>query len=325
MAYGQLPPIPFPQSSISTKLSYVLSTVDGKADLVDPSTGQPLPVNDSINVYKIVPTTPSLNSLQIADAKVIAIGMVNPDGSAIKEQRVSETEYSWREVNGMNRVITMDIGSYNFTLTSNFLNYPAVLQGNNLPTDAQAISTVQNFLSTLQLDYSDFDPNLTTTTDYTISNNSLTPVTNAQQKIMAIKVDFYQRSINNLPILYPFSSDSTLSFIVTGGDTGPQVAQATYFHQVVDTSSQGNSDYPLKTASQAYADLQAGNAYILPGFDPSSGQVSIKSISLGYFIGENNQSYLMPIYVFVGTNNFEAYVSAVTDNVLATPTPSPAQ
>ncbi len=322
MGFGQLPPIPFPQNNINTKLTYTLNTVDGKADLLDPSSGQPLPVSDRINVYKIIQSTPSLNSLQNADLKVAAIGMVNPDGSAIKEQRVSETEYSWTETNGMNRVMYMDISSYNFTLTSNYLNYPSVLAANNLPTDSQAISTALNFLNTLQLDSSDFDSSLTTTTDYTISNGTLVPVTNAGQKIMAVKVNFFQQAVNNLPIDYPNPPDSTLSFIVTGGDSAPQVAQATYIHQVVDTSAQGVSDYPLKTAQQAFADLQAGNAYIVPGFDTSSGQAAIRTISLGYYIGTNPQQYLMPIYIFQGDNNFVAYVSAVSDNVLATPTPS---
>ncbi len=323
--FGLLPPIPFPTSNITTKMTYTLNTVDGRADLLDPSTGQPLPVSDRINVYKIIQTAPSLNSLQTADTKVAAIGMVNPDGSAIKEQRVSETEYSWTETNGMQRVMNMDISSNNFTLTSNYLNYPAVLQANNLPTDSQAISTAQSFLNTLQLDMSDFDSSLTTTTDYTISNGALIPVTTAAQKIMAVKVDFFQQAVNNLPIFYPNPPDSILSFIVTGGDTAPEVAQAKFIHQIVDTSAQGSSDYPLKTAQQAYGDLQAGNAYIVPEFDTSSGQASIRTISLGYYLGTNPQQYLMPIYIFQGDSNFEAYVSAVNDSVLATPTPSPTQ
>ena len=92
---------------------------------------------------KMIPESASLTSLQTAENKVEAIGFVNPDGTPLKEQRLSDTVYRWNQTSGFAQVIDMDISNYNFHISSLYYLYPAVLQGINMPPDSQtAINTV---------------------------------------------------------------------------------------------------------------------------------------------------------------------------------------
>ena len=43
------------------------------------------------------------------------------------------------------------------------------------------------------------------------------------------------------------------------------------------------------------------------------GNVEINNVFPAYYVSTKTQVYLMPIFVFQGSNNFYAYVPAVTD------------
>ena len=68
--------------------------------------------------------------------------------------------------------------------------------------------------------------------------------------------------------------------------------------------------YPTKSADVAFEDLRLGKGVVV--IEPLKPQVSITSIYLGYFMSENYNIYLQPIYIFEGPN-FVAYVSAISE------------
>jgi len=323
MSYGLLPAIPFPKNSTTQPLSYILNTVDGTTHIIDPTTNQVKVIPDRMNIYKIIRPQPDLTSLQTSNDEVQAIGFVTQDdiNQVIPAQRLSDTEYEWDKNYGLPQSLTMDIASHNFHLTSQYLNYPAVLSASNAPTDSSAINTVQNVLSAMQLTPTDIDTSLTTTTDYVIVNGIIRPA-QPGENVMAVRVNFFQNAVDGYQIFYPSNPNTAMSFLVTGGDTQAEIAQATFVHQVIDSST--SSTYPIKTADQAYADLQAGKGYITLSYTGGN-SVNIRTVNLGYYMGEVFQDYLMPVYVFQGDNNFTAYVSAVTDNETTTAQPSPAE
>ena len=111
-----------------------------------------------------------------------------------------------------------------------------------------------------------------------------------------------------------------MNFIVITGKPYPQIAQATFVHQTVDLSNLAT--YPLKTPGQAYADLSSGKSYITPSYTGGA-NVKIQRISLGYYLGEIDQDYLMPVYVFQGDGNYCAYVSALSNVSITAISPSP--
>ena len=105
---------------------------------------------------------------------------------------------------------------------------------------------------------------------------------------------------------YPRPPYSTINFLIVG-DTIDPVVEAQFFHQ--DIAETGET-YPIKTADQAFEELRNGKGYIASFFGTST-TVKIKDVTLGYYISDRPQEYLMPIIVFHGDNDFIAYVSAV--------------
>ncbi len=321
MTFGLLPPIPFPQNTVTQQLTYTLNTVDGTTHSIDPTTNQAQDIPNIIPVYKITHQQPDLTSLQTAKNEVQALGFVDQSQipQVLPEQRLTETEYEWNKTYGLPQSITMDIASNNFHLTSQYLTYPAVLSRTNVPTDSSAVSVTQSALSAMKLTPTDIDNSLTTTTDYVIVNGVIRQAQPAEE-IMAVRVNLFQSAVNNYAIFYPNNPDTTMSFLITGGDTQSEIAQATFVHQTIDTTTSGT--YPLKTSDQAYADLQAGKEYISPSYTGGDA-VNIRTVTFGYYLGETAQDYLMPVYVFQGDNNFTAYVSAVSYSAITMAQPSP--
>jgi hypothetical protein len=60
---------------------------------------------------------------------------------------------------------------------------------------------------------------------------------------------------------------------------------------------------------EAYDDLQKGNAFVVAQVEPD-GPLEITDVSLGYYMGLQNQEYFVPIVVFQG-GTFKGYVNAL--------------
>jgi hypothetical protein len=154
----------------------------------------------------------------------------------------------------------------------------------------------------------DIDDSKTKTSLYSIEAGVLVPVNKiSDTKIVA--VDFFQKDIDKLPIYYEKGTSSTIDFWVGKENVALEVVNVTFLHKNI---SNVFSTYAIKTAQQAYSELQGGKAFIAYK-DPNISEITIKNVSLGYYIGEADQNFLMPIVVFEGSNNFLAYVSAVRD------------
>ena len=154
----------------------------------------------------------------------------------------------------------------------------------------------------------DIDIDLTKTLYYSIQDGQINPesnITNAQ----LIRLDFFQKSINGVPIYYPEVSTSPINAQVVNIRNNPTVIQANFNYQTITTI---NSTYPIKTVDQAFLELKDQKAYIASYFGENT-NILIKNVTLGYYMGEEKQNYLMPIMIFEGNDGFFAYVSAITD------------
>jgi len=292
VSFGKLPSIVFPNNVSDKNFNYSLNTVTGT-----------LPAfQDRINVYKMVQVSPDLLALKKAISNVSSVGFTNP------EIPVSAKVYQWNDNGPLNRSITMDIFSTDFSLSSTFISDPTVQSAINLPDPTTAISTAQSFLSSMSSFPDDIDNAKTNTLLFSINNNTLTTATSISNA-QIIEVDFFQKDIDKLPIYYPKAVNSTINVLVVGGKDQPQVAQVNFSHQTVSNQS---ATYPIKTAQDAYSLLRQGQGYIASYFGTST-DISIKNVFLAYYIGDKKQNYLYPIAVFEGDNGFFAYVPIITD------------
>jgi hypothetical protein len=280
VAFGKLDPQLFPASVTDKKLTYKINTLTG---FLPSFTGQ-------IKIFKIKTAAPDLLSLSNAKTKVAAAGFKS------MPTQISDINYKWANTDslGLSQAITMNIVNNNYILTSDFLANQSAPSG-DLPNEKDSITTATDYLSQIN----------TFPTDIDTGNGSFTPVASLADA-KAVKVDFFQKDINNIPVVYEQPNSSNINVLV-----GPkkEILQAQYFYQTPGSES---ATYPIKTSAQAFDDLQKGIAYIA-SYGGSSSNVSVTDAFPAYYISSQDQKYLMPVVVFEGSDNFTAYVPAVTD------------
>lgn len=291
--FGKLEAINFPKTT-NKKLNFSLDTATGN-----------LPnFPTQIKVYKIKKNEPNLLALAKAQDKVGKVGFEKSPAS------LSESIYQWIDEDVLQRTLTMNIFSSNFNMFSSFLADPNAETFNSKDFE-RAKSVAQDFLFSLELFPLDFDTAKTKVNLFSIKNYSLIPATSISSA-QALEISFFQRKFDNLPIYYPRISTSPINVLLGIVNGEPQVVEANSSHQ---TKSDEFSTYPIKSSKESFEELKNGKAYIEAhiGSFGRNDRISIKNISLGYYIGEREQTYLMPIIVFEGNDGFYAYVWAVTD------------
>jgi hypothetical protein len=336
-AYGKIPYIEFPQSTIDQNFTYTIDTLDGT-----------LPVfPDRLIVYPVINETPNLLNLESVKDKISAMRIIDNSGNPLPEIPRGGPVYEWEELTGIQRRVIFDIVAMNFTLTSEYLGSNTVLRASsfrNVADETAAIPVVQEFLESITLLPSDIDFEKTTSPDpefkyltkpqmFTINGGELIPATSLSNA-QVVRVDLYQKDIEykltagtkgnlskfqdfeiKMPILYPKPPYSTINFLVASGNTSLEVVSAIYNHHLPNLEPEEEATYPIKTAEEAFEDLQAGNAYIA-AYSGSDEQILVNKVYMAYYLGESQQEYLMPIIVFEGPNGFFGYVSAVKEDAM---------
>lgn len=292
-AYGKLPKLIFPESATGKTFSYSLDTLTGDLGAFP----------DRSNVYKIIHQEPTLLDLETTRSKAYSVGFKN------SETLITDTRYSFRDPSLIDRLLTINTVSKDFTISSNYLNYPDLLTTGEI-TEANAIQVVADFLDKLGLYPSDFDLSKTSSQLLSLQGGSLF-ASSSLSTAQLVRVDLFQKDINKLPIIYAHPPYSSMHFLV-GGDNSGEILDASFSHQIVDKD---NTAYPIISVTDAYNKLKNDQAYIASYFGDSN-EVTIKDVSLAYYMDSSKQDYLMPIFVFEGKDGFFAYVLAVSPSYI---------
>lgn len=290
--FGKLPPLLFPDDITKKELTYTLDTISGSLPTFE----------DRITVLPIVNAEPTLLNLENARASVGSVGFT------LSENVITDTVYQWTNDKKSDKKMIRNIVSNDFTLNSNYFSYPEVLAATSIPTEQEAKTIAKQFLDNMGLFPADIDEERTSTQLLAIQNATIFPASSLSTAQL-IRVDFFQKAVNEIPIYYPRPPFSTMHFFVGAGDSRGQIVQGQYYHQAV---SEEQATYPLKTPQKAYAELQAGKGYI-GAYYGTSDEVIINEVYLAYYLGEEKQEYLMPIIVFEGKEGFFGYISAISD------------
>ena len=219
---------------------------------------------------------------------------------------LTESIYQWTQPNPPYKKLTMNIFSNDFTLVSDFTSNQAILSGSNLGGEKGATDAVTNFLTSLNNLPSDIDTGKTKTTLLSIQGTNLAPTTSLSNTNI-IQVDLFQKDVDGIPMFYPNPPHSTMSFYVGSGEFSPTVVQGDFLHYSISSPS---AMYPIKTADEAFTDLKEQKAYI-PSFPKNTTSIGIKNVTLGYYLGEEKQQFVQPIYIFDDGEDFAAYVPAI--------------
>ncbi|HSX40117.1 MAG TPA: hypothetical protein VLF68_00740, partial [Candidatus Saccharimonadales bacterium] len=180
VTFGKLPSVVFPQNSSNKSYTYSVDTVTGTLPAFP----------DRATVYKMTSPKPDLLALQNAKQKMSQAGFMSAP------TLIAEGIYQWSDQTSINRKVVIELPAFNFKITSSYLTDPTVLAGSNLPDEAGAKSFTQTFLNNIALFPPDIDATKTATTLYSIRNGVFSSATSLS-KSQIVRVDFYQKDVNN--------------------------------------------------------------------------------------------------------------------------------
>jgi len=288
--FGKLPEINFP-ASIQKDFTYEIDTLTGD-----------LPILPSLaNVYKMEERGPDLLAVDRASTQVAALGFNK------SPQQISDYIYKWTNSEPPNQIIVQDIRLDEFNLTSSFLNYESRITETFI-SETEAKDRSIQFLQLLNMDTQDLDQEKTKVEYQILKNGVINPTTRYLNSNIAT-VYYFQKARDEVPIVYPQGKNSSMKISLAAGSYLDWILEANYSNQKI---LEENSTYPLKSAQQAFEDLENKNAFIL-SHSGENANIKIKEVYLALYSEGKLQKYLTPVIVFEGDNNFIAYVPAVTD------------
>lgn len=295
--FGKLPTLPFPpptEGEVRPNLTFSLETPEG---------GLPaLPSQE--NVYFMPKISSNLLSLQIATDKAVSLGF-SPNW-----QQVSDTLYKFPHVSEHSELL-MNIVSGAFSISFDLKSDSSPLS-RRPPAPEIAAAQIRSYLSSADL----LPDDLTAETTHEFlkqEGENLVPALSLSEASL-IKVNFFRRPYNNLPSLTPKPDESNVWFIVSGlPEKQKQIIAAEFHYFPIDETQ--SSTYPLKTAEDAWNELNSGRAYIASyGLNQEGNQVKIRRIYLAYFDSGEPTEFFQPIIVLEGDKGFAAYVPAVAQD-----------
>lgn len=291
VSFGKLPQISFLPNTTTKSLSYTINTLSGTLPTFP----------DRVKIYQITQPQPNLLALKRAQERVVEAGFDPPATS------ISDTIYQWQTQSQLSKKLTQNILSFNFNLSTNFLNNQNLFNKEPL-SENEAVDVTRSYVSKISLFHEDIDTAKTKITPLLFKDSQLVAATSISTT-QVIRVDLYQKNIDNLPVYYPHPPFSTMNFLVAGKRPREEILEANFYHQIINETS---ATYPIITADEAFSQLKKANAYIAAYYGTDN-QIKIKNVYLGYYLGEITQDYLMPIVIFEGNDGFFAYISAVKE------------
>jgi len=128
-----------------------------------------------------------------------------------------------------------------------------------------------------------------------------------------VEVDFFREDIDNYPVISPkFPNSHNFVLMVFYHDDHKILrAQIKFFEK----SEAEVGIYPIKSGDLAWEELTKGKGLILSN-PKNIKEVVIKEMIFTYLDPDFYQPYFQPVYLFIGEENFAAYVPAVTAEYL---------
>lgn len=243
-------------------------------------------------------------------------------GFLFKPNQPTETNYIWTNQDQLSSRLDMNIVSGHFLLSRVWQNNPAIATMGNFVSDKQVIAETENWLKRVGL----MNEDAMGVERVTYLKDDVGKMVNALSLSDAdfVQLDLFRKNLDEIDqasktkeviASYPFYRTDPLKglvrIVVSGSkNQNEKILGLDYAYTAIDYKKSGT--YYIKTGEEAWAELSAGGGYVSPT-GPKTGEIKIRRIFLGYYDSGTTQQYAMPIYIFLGDQNFTAYVSAVTE------------
>lgn len=206
--------------------------------------------------------------------------------------------------------LTIDISNFNFTYEYLFENNPNEFTGALVPTKNESETKATDFLKSIGKYGDEFARGKTNAVflHYEPTTKQI-QIVEKSKDANAVEVDFYRPDIDSFSIVSSYYPNSQNYVVMMFRDNGFKVLKAQV--KLHEKSQAQIGTYPLKTTKKAYEELQSGGGYVIRRKEDKK-TIVIKKIMLGYIDPTEYQEYLQPVYIFLGEENFVAYVQAVS-------------
>lgn len=294
--FGKLPVLEFPKNqSKNLALSYKLETVTGSFPKM----------SDQAKVYFIPSIAGNLIGLDSATRQAQKMGFT------AEPEKIDDRNYRFIDSDDPNRKLAIDIVSGNLNLVYDYRNVADFFSERDLPGKDQAIQEAKNLLESFDLLTADLETGKKSAIFLKLDENNNLSGVNSLIEAQFAKVFILRGNVNELPVYYSDPNKAPVMIIFSGSrGNKKRLVNLEYNYQVVDYEN--SATYPVITPDKAFENLKAGQGFVA-NFNSDKKDVVIREAIIGYYDSEKLQTYLQPIYVFLGDNNFIGYVSAISE------------
>ncbi|MDH7476510.1 MAG: hypothetical protein QHH09_03505 [Microgenomates group bacterium] len=288
-----------PEATVSADFKFILDNIEG----------QPITATQAAKVYWLPQEKPKFGYREKLFLLAKTLGFDTDNVS----YKLNNSEATFDD--GRQKLI-VDIGNFNFRYELKPENYSEYFAEPMIPDVKEAEKKATDFLIATtrypeELSRGKVNPvfwfyNKEVGQSIVLDNNNLS---NANM----IEIDYYRPDIGDYPAVSPKYYNSQNYVLMVFYKEGYKIlrAQVKFFEK----SEEQVGVYPLISGDRAYQILQNNQALIILS-PPDEKNIIIKKMFLGYFDPDVYQKYLQPVYVFLGDNNFVAYVPAVSEEYL---------
>jgi len=293
-AFGKLPSLQFPVATASPSgaLTFRLETIEGTVPKA----------SESATVF-FMPKLAS-NLLALTKATEFAKRL------EFTSEPIQETKYIYRfeDTEAPLRKLRYEIVSKNFILRYLYEQDMAVFSERNIPLADAAKLEAKNMLQTYGIYEDDIEKGTSTVQFLKLSGDTLVQTTSLSQAD-SVRVDFFRAPVAGTTVITPYPGEGSISFVFSGSkNIKKRVLQFAYTFWPIDY--QTTATYGLKPSSAAWTELQNGGGYIAR-YPKTTNTAVIRKVYLAYYDSIEPQTYLQPVFVFEGDDDFLAYVPAV--------------
>lgn len=291
-----------PQLQFSSRIDYPPKATFS----LDTLSGKPTEASSSANVYFLPVRPVRFGYLQKAYFMAKTLGF----DTTFTKHTTKDTTLT---IEDEEKKVNIDITNFNYDFKLNYETRPELFSDSIVPTKQVAAEFAKQFLRALGKYHDEFVRSQPEVIYMRFEHDTgeFSVVENAEEANV-VEVDFFRPDMPGGFSLRPPRYFNSQNYVVmTFTPTGYKVIKSQIKYFPYDAQNIGI--YPIKTASQAYEELQKGNGTIVSAGKNGSA-ISIEKMFLGYYDPEIYQTYLQPIFVFLGKNGFVAYVPALHDD-----------
>lgn len=296
--FNKLPKPDFNSTLSTSGMKFTLQNIEGK----------PPETTMSAKVYNIPKKSPTFSSDDKAQKLATKLGF------NAKPDNIDSIYYSYIDPKEAKRTLALDIANFNFKLSYDYNKNPQdIFQNLGQTSREKALAEVKNFIrfnslfddsilnGKISTDILRFDPII----------NGFTPASSLANT-QVVRVNFFRSDLDNLKILPPnFSKSYNYALFLPSANPKTQILELSFTFWPIEFDN--FATYPLRSGQDAWKDFTDGYASIINlGNNNKEERIVIRKIYLAYYDSLEPQSFLQPIFVFEGDNDFVAYLPAIS-------------